>query len=71
MLEKWAKALDVELYQLFFAGAEKPEAPEVLERIFLRPQERSLVRTLSTTEPWTQIVGSILGVRHGEAHGQT
>jgi transcriptional regulator with XRE-family HTH domain len=26
-LEKWAKALDLELYQLFFAGKGKPEAP--------------------------------------------
>ena len=27
-LEKWAKALDLELYQLFFAGEGKPEAPQ-------------------------------------------
>jgi transcriptional regulator with XRE-family HTH domain len=29
-LEKWAKALDLELYQLFFAGEGKPEAPRVV-----------------------------------------
>ncbi len=28
-LEKWAKALDVELYQLFFAGEGKPEVARV------------------------------------------
>ncbi|HUV13196.1 MAG TPA: helix-turn-helix transcriptional regulator, partial [Acidobacteriota bacterium] len=26
-LEKWAKALDLELYQLFFAGEGRPEPP--------------------------------------------
>jgi transcriptional regulator with XRE-family HTH domain len=28
-LEKWARALDLELYQLFFAGKGKPEDPRV------------------------------------------
>ncbi|HUT02293.1 MAG TPA: helix-turn-helix transcriptional regulator [bacterium] len=31
-LEKWAKALDVELYQLFFAGEGKPEPPPVMPK---------------------------------------
>jgi transcriptional regulator with XRE-family HTH domain len=44
VLERWAKALDLELYQLFFAGDGKPGAPEVPEHASLRPQERSLLR---------------------------
>jgi transcriptional regulator with XRE-family HTH domain len=30
-LEKWAKALDLELYQLFYQGKGKPIAPKVAE----------------------------------------
>jgi transcriptional regulator with XRE-family HTH domain len=30
-LEKWAKALDLKLYQLFFAGEGKPVAPKTAE----------------------------------------
>jgi hypothetical protein len=30
-LEKWAKALDLELYQLFYQGKRKPVAPKVVE----------------------------------------
>jgi transcriptional regulator with XRE-family HTH domain len=43
VLERWAKALGVELYQLFFVGDGKPEAPELPEHIPVRPQERSLL----------------------------
>jgi transcriptional regulator with XRE-family HTH domain len=31
-LEKWAKALDVEFYQLFFVGKGKPQAPRASGR---------------------------------------
>jgi transcriptional regulator with XRE-family HTH domain len=31
-LEKWAKALDLELYQLFYQGKGEPVAPKVAER---------------------------------------
>jgi transcriptional regulator with XRE-family HTH domain len=41
-LERWAGALGVELYQLFFAGT-VPEAPEVAEAGRLRRQEKNLV----------------------------
>jgi transcriptional regulator with XRE-family HTH domain len=43
VLERWAKALDVELYQLFFVGDGKPEAPKLPEHIPVRRQERSLL----------------------------
>jgi transcriptional regulator with XRE-family HTH domain len=29
VLERWAKAVDVELYQIFFDGRGQPEAPEL------------------------------------------
>ena len=45
-LEKWAKALDLEVYQLFFAGPAEPRAPKV-ERITLRGNyEKGLVKLL-------------------------
>ena len=43
MLEKWAEALDVELYQLFAAGHGQPEAAESPERIPVGAQERTLL----------------------------
>ena len=43
LLERWAKALDVELYQLFFVGEGKPEAPKLPEHILVQAQERSLL----------------------------
>jgi transcriptional regulator with XRE-family HTH domain len=43
VLERWAKALDVELYQLFFVGEGKPEAPKLPEHILVQAQERSLL----------------------------
>jgi transcriptional regulator with XRE-family HTH domain len=43
VLERWAKALDVELYQLFFVGDGKPEAPKLPERIPIGPQEQTLL----------------------------
>jgi transcriptional regulator with XRE-family HTH domain len=42
-LERWAKALDVELYQLFFVGKGKPVAPKLREHTPIRPRERSLL----------------------------
>lgn len=35
-LEKWAKALDLEFYQLFFVGKGKPQAPRATRRGRLR-----------------------------------
>jgi transcriptional regulator with XRE-family HTH domain len=46
VLERWAKAPGVELYQLFFFGDGKVEAPKLSEHIPLRPQERSLLGLL-------------------------
>jgi transcriptional regulator with XRE-family HTH domain len=43
-LERWAKALSLELYQLFFVGPGRPQAPVVPERISIGIQERALLR---------------------------
>ena len=43
VLERWAKALNLELYQLFFVGLGQPEAPELPERIPIGAQERTLL----------------------------
>jgi transcriptional regulator with XRE-family HTH domain len=43
LLESWAKALDVELYQLFFVGDGASKAPELPEHIPVPAQERSLL----------------------------
>jgi transcriptional regulator with XRE-family HTH domain len=43
VLERWAKALDVELYQLFTVGHGQPEAAESPERIPVGAQERNLL----------------------------
>jgi transcriptional regulator with XRE-family HTH domain len=39
-LEKWAKALDLELYQLFYDGKGEPVAPKVAESAPLQTRER-------------------------------
>jgi signal transduction histidine kinase/ligand-binding sensor domain-containing protein/transcriptional regulator with XRE-family HTH domain len=41
LLESWRKALDVELYQLFFMGDRKPEAPKLPEDIPLACSPRT------------------------------
>jgi transcriptional regulator with XRE-family HTH domain len=43
LLERWAKGLDVELYQLFTAGDGQPEAPVLPERTPVGAQERTLL----------------------------
>ena len=43
VLEKWANALDIELYQLFFDGNGEPEAPVLPQRIPIGAQERTLL----------------------------
>jgi transcriptional regulator with XRE-family HTH domain len=43
VLERWAKALDLELYQLFLVGDWKPEAPKLPEHVPVQAQERSLL----------------------------
>ena len=43
VLERWAKALGVELYQLFAVGHGQPEAAESPERIPVGAQERTLL----------------------------
>ena len=42
-LEKWAKALDCEMYQIFYRGKGKPIAIEVGESTVLDGREKSLV----------------------------
>ena len=44
VLEKWAKALDVDLYQLFVVGHGEPEALVPPEKIPGGAQERTLLR---------------------------
>jgi transcriptional regulator with XRE-family HTH domain len=43
-LGKWAKALDIELYQLFFVGGGEPQAPKAAGRSPLRPPEEGLLK---------------------------
>ena len=43
VLERWANALDVELYQLFAVGHGQPEAPVPPERTRAGAQERTLL----------------------------
>ncbi len=43
MLERWAKALDVELHQLFAVRHGQPDAPVLPERIPSGAQERTLL----------------------------
>jgi transcriptional regulator with XRE-family HTH domain len=43
-LEKWAKALDLELYQLFFHGKGKPVAPKVADPRPRNTREMALLR---------------------------
>ena len=43
LLERWAAALEVELYQLFFVGDGQPEATAVSEKIPIGAQERTLL----------------------------
>jgi hypothetical protein len=43
MLERWAEALDVALYQLFAVGHDQPETPESPERIPVGAQEQTLL----------------------------
>jgi transcriptional regulator with XRE-family HTH domain len=50
-LEKWAKALDLELYQLFFAGKGEPEAPEVPELTSVGSEDRKLIGLLKEMPP--------------------
>jgi transcriptional regulator with XRE-family HTH domain len=49
--EKWAKALDLELYQLFFAGKREPEAPEVPEVASVGSEDRKLMGVLKEMPP--------------------
>jgi transcriptional regulator with XRE-family HTH domain len=42
-LEKWARALDLELYQLFYAGNSKPVAPKLTKTTAPRTRERKLL----------------------------
>lgn len=42
-LGKWAKALDLELYQLFFSGLGPPEAPKSAKKISLGRNEEKLL----------------------------
>jgi len=42
-LEKWAKALDLEMYQVFYQGKGQPSAPEVREGLASDRREDKLV----------------------------
>ena len=42
-MEKWAKALDLELYQLFFSGPGQPKAPKSAKKILHGKYEEKLL----------------------------
>ena len=46
-LRKWAAALDVEMYQLFFEGEGKPKTASQKEASPLGPEERNLVESFT------------------------
>jgi len=46
-LEKWAKALDLELYQLFYLGKGKPKAPKAAEILPAQPEVVKVFNRLS------------------------
>lgn len=46
-LRKWAAALDVEMYQLFFEGEGKPKTASQKEASALGPEERNLVENFT------------------------
>jgi transcriptional regulator with XRE-family HTH domain len=50
-LERVAKALDVELYQLFYSGGGKPAAPKVHRQNPLLTEERNLVEIFRRISP--------------------
>jgi len=49
-LRKWAAALDVEMYQLFFEGAGKPQAASGKESTEFGREERGLVAAFKSLE---------------------
>jgi len=49
-LRKWAAALDVELYQLFFEGEGKPQVASQKEATELGPEERGLVKAFQSLD---------------------
>lgn len=50
-LEKFAEALDVELYQLFYSGRRKAMAPKVARQDAVAREERNLVDLLKRMSP--------------------
>ena len=61
VLEKWAKALDVELYQLFFVGHGQPEAPVLPERIPVGCSRANALGALRPDAHRGQVVADIVG----------
>jgi transcriptional regulator with XRE-family HTH domain len=51
VLERWANALDVELYELFFVGEGQAEAPMLPERTQVGPEERTLLGLFGQMPP--------------------
>ena len=47
-LEKFAKALEVETYQLFFQGEGKPSAPKVPEQVNLSKAVKRLIKAFDS-----------------------
>jgi transcriptional regulator with XRE-family HTH domain len=50
-LEKWAKALDLELYQLFFVGKSRPRAPKQPKLSPVTREGRALLELLEKVNP--------------------
>jgi transcriptional regulator with XRE-family HTH domain len=51
-LEKWSKALDLELYQLFYKGKGEPVAPKVAEPTRRNTREGSLLKLFQRMAEW-------------------
>jgi len=59
-LEKWAKALDLELYQLFYHGKGRPVAPKVAEPSRRNTREGALLKLFQRMPDWDK--GMFLGL---------
>lgn len=50
-LEKWAKALDLEVYQIFFTGRGKPKAPKAKDSPSSSQPEKTLLEFFERLSP--------------------
>lgn len=70
-LEKWARALEIETYQLFFAGNKKPVAPRVRETSSKNSEETLLLeqfRTLAAADQ--RLIRELMGKMRSQRRGE-